>query len=140
MEVLRYRQERREEKERKQRLDQELASRRAAGIDAQYGSQAPPLPASTPPPLIREESYQEGYGQETSQEELPSEKSSGWVAEYTQRVRTALKRGVGAVKSLLGALASEEMWAVAFTWEAENLEEFNQFAEIAPDWFLWCRA
>lgn len=139
LEVLRYRQERREQKERQQRLDQELASRRAAGMDAQYGSQAPPLPESSPPPVIRKESYQEGYGQEPTQEEGLSEKSSDWITNYTQRVRAALKCGVAAVKSLLGSLMNEDMWAVAFTWEAENLQEFNQFTELAPDWFRWCR-
>lgn len=139
-EVLLYRQKQREEKERKQRLEQEFAARRAAGINSQYGSQAPPLPASTPAPFIKEESYQGGCGQETNQEALLGEKSGGWVTQYTRRIRTALAYGLGAVKSLLGVLAIEEMWEVAFAWEAENLEEFSQFTELAPDWFRWCRA
>ena len=96
---------------------------------------------STPHPFISGECCQGGCGHGTNnQEEILSEESSGWVAEYTQRVRVALEFGVGAVKSLLGSLASEDMWAVVLIWEEENLQEFNQFAEIVPDWFRWCRA
>lgn len=146
--VLSYRQRRREDKERKIKLDQEIADRRAAGIASQYGFHAPPPTVSNTPPFTREESFWGGFGHEENQEQIPSENqqqpeqipskgTSEWVVKYTNSVREAFKHGVEAVKSLLGSLAHECMWEVALCWEEQNLQEFSQFAEVSPDWLQW---
>jgi flagellar biosynthesis regulator FlaF len=69
--VLAYRQQVREQKERSRQLDREIAERRIAGLQAQYGIAPDSSPVVTSPPNVSGESFLGGSDYQANEPETP---------------------------------------------------------------------
>jgi len=135
--VLTYRQQRRDEKERKRKLDQEIADGRVTGIASQYGFSANSPPTSTPPPFISGEYFKGGLDTNENQQEKEDLVTTQWwekVKIYTLLVVEKLSDGVTAVKEVLSSLSRDEKWGVLTGFDEFDPEYFERFTSLIPDY------
>ncbi|BAY41351.1 hypothetical protein NIES2111_57470 (plasmid) [Nostoc sp. NIES-2111] len=129
--VLEYRQQQREERERRRLEEREHQAAYAARMQAMYGIDA----VSTPPTIVIGDNNCGGVdGQQN-----PCDSWWGQVKYYATLAMERVACGVEAVKEFLSTLTSDERWGVMMAIDEQAPVMFEQLVAQAPDWVEWLR-
>jgi predicted nucleic acid-binding protein len=136
LQVISYRQQKRQERERQRQEQRERNAHHAAMMQQRWGGQ----PMSTPPEKSRESTNPGGVDTNQKQVEILPKNEQETIKVYGQMLLDAFVYGIEAIKELLKAWTSEERWAAFLEFEDIAPEKMEQLRAIAPDWYEWCDA
>lgn len=137
LQVISYRQQKRQERERQRQEQRERNAHHAAMMQQRWGVQ----PLSTPPKKSMESTNPGGVDTNQKQVEILTKNEQETIKVYGQMLLDAfVYDGIEAIKELLKPWKSEERWAAFLEFQDIAPEKMEQLRAIAPDWYEWCDA
>jgi hypothetical protein len=134
LQVLDYRERRREERERKRQEAAERNARHAAEMSRRWGVDSP----STPPKKESGSTHRGGVDGIEKQVEVPSEGWTEKVKGYGQLLVECFDFGVEVIQELLKPWTADERWGAISEFEAIAPQKMAELTRIEPKWFKWC--
>ncbi|MEH2347583.1 MAG: bifunctional DNA primase/helicase, partial [Nostoc sp.] len=131
--VLSYRQQQREQKERKHQSELAQNAAYAARMQTMYGINPP----STPPINVIGDNNCGGMDGEVKEVDTLNDPWWQQVKYYAQLAIERFEYGVESVKELLSTLTIDERWGAIFKFEDIDPNKFAQLVADAPDWVEW---
>jgi hypothetical protein len=129
MEVIEYRQRKRDERERKRQEERERQQQYAAAMQTAWGVQ----PVSTPPK--KDGDLDNRGGVDTNSEQVETPKKS-----WGEMLVEVVDFGIEAVRAVLDSLSEDERWAAFLELEAIAPEKMESLSQIEPNWTDLCIA
>lgn len=135
--VLTWRQQRREEREKQCQREAE-ASQNRLDVMSRYRNN----PVSTPPPIVYTNPPFAAVDTDgsTNSESTPTHDESWWnnVKAVAQQAFQFFGSGIEQLKEILAPLTLDERWGVMLTLDDMDSAAFAQFATKVPEWATWC--